>query len=153
MAWCRYIAPVHLPPGIIRRAAPEMDPSSLSEHLLHPGNLLYGGGSIAIVNQLACILTQPQIAFIIPLGVKPEQCYNHITPNDMHTDLSCAWTGALLLFGGWVCVTFSMPLYHPPPVPTTTNQRLQASSAHSPSTSKSAGKSCSVRNSCGQHSS
>ncbi|PYH62605.1 protein gprM [Aspergillus niger CBS 101883] len=107
LAWCRYIAPVHLPPGIIRRAASEMDASSLSEHLLHPGNLLYGGGSIAIVNQLACILTQPQIAFIIPLGVKPEQCYNHITPNDMHTDLSCAWTGALLLFGGWVCVTFS----------------------------------------------
>ncbi|TPR07859.1 Dpy-30 motif family protein [Aspergillus niger] len=48
-----------------------------------------------------------EIAFIIPLGVKPEQCYNQITPNDMHTDLSCAWTGALLLFGGWVCVTFS----------------------------------------------
>ncbi|OJJ72399.1 hypothetical protein ASPBRDRAFT_538196 [Aspergillus brasiliensis CBS 101740] len=48
-----------------------------------------------------------EIAFIIPLGVKPEQCYNQITPNDMHTDLSCAFTGALLLFGGWVCVVFS----------------------------------------------
>ncbi|OJI81811.1 hypothetical protein ASPTUDRAFT_45124 [Aspergillus tubingensis CBS 134.48] len=48
-----------------------------------------------------------EIAFIIPLGVKPEQCYNQITPNDMHTDLSCAFTGSLLLFGGWVCVVFS----------------------------------------------
>lgn len=48
-----------------------------------------------------------QIAFIIPLGTKPDQCYNEITPNDMHSSLSCAFTGALLLFGGWVVVVFS----------------------------------------------
>ncbi|KAL4803226.1 hypothetical protein BDV18DRAFT_145400 [Aspergillus unguis] len=48
-----------------------------------------------------------QIAFIIPLGTKPDQCYNEITPNDMHSNLSCAFTGAMLLFGGWVVVVFS----------------------------------------------
>ncbi|KAI9372935.1 hypothetical protein BJX61DRAFT_410875 [Aspergillus egyptiacus] len=48
-----------------------------------------------------------QIAFIIPLGTKPDQCYNEITPNDMHSSLSCAFTGAMLLFGGWVVVVFS----------------------------------------------
>ncbi|PWY90735.1 hypothetical protein BO70DRAFT_367979 [Aspergillus heteromorphus CBS 117.55] len=48
-----------------------------------------------------------EVAFIIPLGVEPKQCYNQITPNDMHTDLSCAFTGSMLLFGGWVTVVFS----------------------------------------------
>ncbi|OOF94828.1 hypothetical protein ASPCADRAFT_171144 [Aspergillus carbonarius ITEM 5010] len=48
-----------------------------------------------------------ELAFIIPLGVNPDQCHDQITPNDMHTDLSCAFTGSLLLFGGWVCVVFS----------------------------------------------
>ncbi|KAJ5739636.1 hypothetical protein N7533_012420 [Penicillium manginii] len=43
-----------------------------------------------------------EIAFIIPLGAKPKQCYNAITPNDMYTDLSCAFSGAFLLFGGWL---------------------------------------------------
>ncbi|KAL5356684.1 hypothetical protein BJX96DRAFT_124825 [Aspergillus floccosus] len=48
-----------------------------------------------------------EIAFIIPLGIKPEQCHNAITPNDMYTDVSCAFTGALLLFGGWIVVVWS----------------------------------------------
>ncbi|KAF7587565.1 hypothetical protein BBP40_007054 [Aspergillus hancockii] len=48
-----------------------------------------------------------EIAFIIPLGAKPEQCYNPITPNDMHSTLSCAWSGTLLLFGGWAVVSWS----------------------------------------------
>ncbi|KAL2867128.1 protein gprM [Aspergillus lucknowensis] len=48
-----------------------------------------------------------QIAFIIPLGTKPDQCYNEITPNDMYSSLSCAFTGSILLFGGWVVVVFS----------------------------------------------
>ncbi|KAL3481664.1 hypothetical protein BJX99DRAFT_129774 [Aspergillus californicus] len=48
-----------------------------------------------------------QIAFIIPLGTKPDQCYNAITPRDMYDSLSCAFTGSMLLFGGWVVVIFS----------------------------------------------
>ncbi|KAE8149056.1 hypothetical protein BDV25DRAFT_157032 [Aspergillus avenaceus] len=49
-----------------------------------------------------------EIAFIIPLGAKPDQCYNDITPNDMHSTMSCAWSGAMLLFGGWAVVTWSL---------------------------------------------
>ncbi|OJJ47039.1 hypothetical protein ASPZODRAFT_1879839 [Penicilliopsis zonata CBS 506.65] len=48
------------------------------------------------------------VAFIIPLGTNPSQCYNDITPNDMYSDLSCAFTGALLLFGGWCAVVWSL---------------------------------------------
>ncbi|KAJ6001858.1 hypothetical protein N7499_002275 [Penicillium canescens] len=48
-----------------------------------------------------------EIAFIIPLGAKPQQCYNAITPNDMHSDLSCAFSGSFLLFGGWMVVMWS----------------------------------------------
>ncbi|EED17008.1 conserved hypothetical protein [Talaromyces stipitatus ATCC 10500] len=49
-----------------------------------------------------------QIPFIIPLGTKPQKCSDAITPNDMHTDWSCAFTGAILLFGGIACVTWSL---------------------------------------------
>jgi hypothetical protein len=49
-----------------------------------------------------------QIPLIIPLGTKPQKCNDAITPNDMHTDWSCAFTGAILLFGGIACVTWSL---------------------------------------------
>lgn len=45
-----------------------------------------------------------KIAFLIPLAAKPQQCYNQITPNDMKSDLTCAFSGAFLLFGGWTAV-------------------------------------------------
>ena len=41
-----------------------------------------------------------ELAFVIPLGARLNFCYDAITPNDMYTDLSCAWSGALLEFGG-----------------------------------------------------
>ncbi|KAJ5164813.1 uncharacterized protein N7500_006643 [Penicillium coprophilum] len=47
------------------------------------------------------------LAFIIPLGAKPDQCHNAITPNDMRSDLSCAFSGSFLLFGGWLVVIWS----------------------------------------------
>ena len=40
------------------------------------------------------------LAFVIPLGAKPPQCYNEITPNDMFTNLTCAFSGAFLIAGG-----------------------------------------------------
>jgi hypothetical protein len=50
-----------------------------------------------------------QLGFIVPLGAKPEQCYNAITPNDMKSSRTCAISGAFLLFGGcsavmWICL-------------------------------------------------
>ncbi|KAJ5908071.1 hypothetical protein N7495_000753 [Penicillium taxi] len=48
-----------------------------------------------------------EIAFIIPLGAKPDLCYNEITPNDMYSNLSCAFSGSLLLFGGWMVCMWS----------------------------------------------
>lgn len=48
-----------------------------------------------------------QIPWIIPLGTKPEKCHNAITPNDQDTSLSCAFTGAMLLFGGMAVVCWS----------------------------------------------
>jgi hypothetical protein len=41
-----------------------------------------------------------QLGFVIPLGAKPEQCYNEITPNDMYSSLACAFSGAFLIAGG-----------------------------------------------------
>ncbi|KAG9245704.1 G protein-like protein-coupled receptor : GPCR, secretin-like protein [Calycina marina] len=42
-----------------------------------------------------------QIAFIIPLGAKPNQCYNAITPNDMRSNIPCALSGVFIVAGGW----------------------------------------------------
>lgn len=47
------------------------------------------------------ILTGDQLGFVIPLGAKPDQCYNDITPNDMRSSKTCALSGAFLLLGGW----------------------------------------------------
>lgn len=40
------------------------------------------------------------LGFTIPLGARPEQCYNEITPNDMYTSMACAWGGAFIIAGG-----------------------------------------------------
>lgn len=49
-------------------------------------------------------LTENQLAFVIPQAARPDQCHNEITPNDMHTSLTCAFSGAFLLFGGWAAM-------------------------------------------------
>lgn len=49
----------------------------------------------------------PQISFIIPIAAQPEQCYNEITPRDMYSSLSCAWSGALLEVGSMAAVVWS----------------------------------------------
>lgn len=38
---------------------------------------------------------------MIPLGAKPDQCQDSITPNNMYSDLSCALSGAFALAGGF----------------------------------------------------
>ncbi|KAL1383599.1 hypothetical protein HDK64DRAFT_37633 [Phyllosticta capitalensis] len=40
------------------------------------------------------------LGFAIPLGSQPEQCFDEITPNDMHSSVSCAFSGALIVAGG-----------------------------------------------------
>ncbi|KAG9777844.1 Trimethyllysine dioxygenase, partial [Aureobasidium melanogenum] len=54
-----------------------------------------------------------QLAIIVPLGSKPSMCHDAITPNDMYSDLSCAFSGALLLWGGMasVCWVLSRSLW------------------------------------------
>jgi hypothetical protein len=47
-----------------------------------------------------------KLGFIIPLGAKPEQCFNAITPNDMNSSRTCAVSGAFLIAGGWCCIAW-----------------------------------------------
>ncbi len=54
------------------------------------------------------VLTFCQLGFIIPLGAKPKPCYNDITPNDMYSETTCAFSGACLLAGGWCTVMWGM---------------------------------------------
>ena len=53
------------------------------------------------------------IAFVIPLGTKPDFCHNVITPNDLHTNASCAATGVFLELGAMGAVVWSRMLPHP----------------------------------------
>ncbi|KAE9381725.1 G protein-like protein-coupled receptor : GPCR, secretin-like protein [Stipitochalara longipes BDJ] len=50
---------------------------------------------------LAIATVMMQLGFIIPLGAKPKQCFNAITPNDMSSSTTCALSGAFLMAGGW----------------------------------------------------
>lgn len=34
-----------------------------------------------------------ELGFIIPLARQPQQCYNAITPNDMYSSTTCAFSG------------------------------------------------------------
>ena len=34
------------------------------------------------------------------MGVQPDQCYDVITPNDMYSSLTCAFSGAFIVAGG-----------------------------------------------------
>ncbi|KIW07664.1 uncharacterized protein PV09_01604 [Verruconis gallopava] len=47
------------------------------------------------------------LAFVIPLAVRPKQCYDQITPNDMYTSLTCAWSGAFIVGGGLIVVVWT----------------------------------------------
>ena len=38
------------------------------------------------------------------MGAQPEQCHDAITPNDMYSDLTCAFSGATLLAGGFASI-------------------------------------------------
>ncbi|KAF2019714.1 hypothetical protein BU24DRAFT_489619 [Aaosphaeria arxii CBS 175.79] len=44
------------------------------------------------------------LSFVIPIGSNPDLCYDAITPNDMNSSASCAWTGALVTLGGLASV-------------------------------------------------
>ncbi|KAI9735679.1 MAG: hypothetical protein M1834_001695 [Cirrosporium novae-zelandiae] len=65
----------------------------------------HGSGSYAsqlfLFNPSVLMLNDCQLAFVVPLAAQPSQCYDIITPNDMHTDMTCAWSGSFVAFGGW----------------------------------------------------
>ncbi|PGH18936.1 hypothetical protein AJ80_04263 [Polytolypa hystricis UAMH7299] len=56
---------------------------------------------------LAIAILFMELAFIVPLGARPEECFNDITPNDMKSDLTCAFSGAFIIFGGFSVVMWS----------------------------------------------
>ncbi|KAH7078015.1 hypothetical protein BKA63DRAFT_277005 [Paraphoma chrysanthemicola] len=46
------------------------------------------------------------LSFTIPVSTQPSYCYDAITPADMRTSMSCAWTGSLVTLGGLGCVVW-----------------------------------------------
>lgn len=51
--------------------------------------------AVGLLGSLICVAG----AFIIPLGSDPSLCHDAITPNNLHSDTSCACTGLLLEVG------------------------------------------------------
>ena len=56
--------------------------------------------SICLV--LAVVLMH--LGFVTPLAAKPDECFDHITPNGMESNLVCAFSGAFIVGGGWAGV-------------------------------------------------
>ena len=46
------------------------------------------------------------LSFVIPVGIDPSLCYDAITPHDIRSSLSCAWTGSLVTLGSIGCVVW-----------------------------------------------
>ena len=44
------------------------------------------------------------LSFMVPIWTKPNECFDPITANDMYSNLACAWSGALVVFGGLASV-------------------------------------------------
>lgn len=53
---------------------------------------------------LALSTMMMNLGFIVPLAARPQECFNDITPHDMYSDLTCAWSGSFVVAGGWCCV-------------------------------------------------
>jgi hypothetical protein len=47
------------------------------------------------------------LGFVIPLAAQPDECYNEITPHNMHTSTVCGASGTFLLLGGWAGVMWA----------------------------------------------
>jgi hypothetical protein len=45
-----------------------------------------------------------ELGFIIPLARQPPQCFDPVTPNGMHSNVTCAFSGAFAAFGGMTLV-------------------------------------------------
>ena len=56
---------------------------------------------------LTASLSLVTISFVIPVSSLPDLCYDSITPNNLHTDVACAFTGATLLLGAMGAVVWS----------------------------------------------
>ena len=92
---------------ILFRSPDREDQSTLSHDWLDRRGLLSTGkGREITCGELTA--DRCQLGFIIPLGAKPQQCHNAITPNDMYSDLACAFSGAFLLAGGFASILWGM---------------------------------------------
>ncbi len=92
-------------------ASRRQNTTALHDHMLSPCNNSDGGTASVRVRRgrrrkraLLANRVTFQLGFIIPLGAKPKQCYNDITPHDMFSDTTCALSGTSLLVGGWCAV-------------------------------------------------
>jgi hypothetical protein len=47
-----------------------------------------------------------ELGFIIPLARQPPQCFDPVTPNGMHSNTTCAFSGAFAAFGGMALVSW-----------------------------------------------
>lgn len=95
----------------LRRIASKGNTSSLFECVPYSGNNVTRGKRPILSGSYENLLIHQKLAFIVPLGAQPNQCYNDITPNDMKSEMTCAWSGALILFGGWAIILWSMLRY------------------------------------------
>ena len=81
------------------------DQSALPYHRPTGSHKHTTGESVRATSKLMQMgLIRFKLGFIIPLGAQPQQCHDMITPNDMYSDLTCAFSGAFLITGGFAAI-------------------------------------------------
>ncbi|KAI5291529.1 hypothetical protein KEM54_003950 [Ascosphaera aggregata] len=48
------------------------------------------------------------IGFLFPLATRVDRCYDEVTPNDMTSDVSCAFSGSMVILGGWAIILWGL---------------------------------------------
>ena len=106
LAQCRRHRPVYIPPSILYSPSGTKDTSTLPYNML--GRWRHGdGGKLLLMDCLESMSSSLQMTTLVPLGARPSLCHDAITPNDMKSDLACAWSGSLQVFGGFAAVMWS----------------------------------------------
>lgn len=97
-AQSRRFNPSSLPFGFIYLPSCREDTTPLSQLLSSSGGNTHGSAfQTSFSNDET---NMEKLAFVVPFGAKPSQCYDAITPHDMYSSLPCAFSGAFLISGG-----------------------------------------------------
>jgi hypothetical protein len=125
---------LRISPTIVRISPSRQNTSPLAKSMPFDWDCNGSGECLSKLGTCVCMFAHfNQLAFVVPLGVKPNQCFDQITPNDMYTNMTCAFSGAFIVGGGLVVSVWSKWPESSIYTATDKSYSLHASTFHAPS--------------------